>query len=128
MILIRQEARRQPRAKKDRHDAEQQQSGHCHPAFAYQRPAHADVTVGGAFKHSIEPVEELSQRAGVGFLGLKQQRGKSRTQTERVERRDDHGNRDGDRELLVQPPGNARYEGRGDEYRREHQSNADDGP
>ena len=62
------------------------------------------------------------------FSWAKEQRGKGRAQRERVERGDDHRNRDRDRKLLVQPAGNAGDECRRDEYRGQNERDGHDRP
>src|SRR5206468_8564334 len=54
---------------------------------------------------AVEATEEPPERAAHLALRPKEQRRERRAQGERVEGRDQDGHRDGDRELLVHPPG-----------------------
>src|SRR5215472_2277347 len=82
------------------------------------------VTVRHAGEQAIEPVKKPAQQASAGFLRPQQKRGQRRAQTERVKRRQEHGDGDGDRELLVQPSRNAWYEGGRHKHGREHQGDS----
>ena len=87
------------------------------------------VAFGGAPEDAVETAEELLQRTWrpPAILRLQEQRGERGTQRERIERGKDHRDRNGDGELLIEPSGDAGDEGRGNEYRGEHQRDADDG-
>jgi len=76
-------------------------------------------------KDAVEPIEEFPKQPLARFLGPEQQAGQCRAEGERVERREKHRNRDGDGELLVEPPGDSGDKRCGHEYRRQNQRDAD---
>src|ERR1017187_1532346 len=83
-----------------------------------------DVLVGYPGEPPIEPVKESSQRTVRRHPVFQQQRGQRRAQRQRVERGQNDGNGNRQRELLVKPPRDA-----GDEYRRhkDRRQNQSDG-
>ena len=78
-------------------------------------------------ENAVEPVEESSQQPVALHLRLEQQRGQRGTEREGVEGRQDHGNRNGHGELLVEPSRDSGNERGGNEHRRENQRDADHG-
>ena len=76
-------------------------------------------------KQAVEPIEETPQQAVALLFGLEQQRGERGTQSQRVEGREDHRDRDGDCELLIQAAGDSGNENGRDENRRQHQRDTD---
>ena len=78
----------------------------------------AHVAVRAAVDHAVHAREEPA--VGVGLLG-QQQRGEGGGEGHRVEDGEDHGEGDGQRELLVEPAGGAREEGDGHEHRHQHE-------
>ena len=92
----------------------------------------ANKAVGTAVPIAIECSKEFPERSTalaatlLGF-GPQQQSGECRAQSESIEGGENHGNGDGQGELLIKSPGDARDERRGHEHRSQHQGNADDG-
>ena len=105
-------------------------------AAATDDPAHgADVAVAGAFEETVERLEQpatqqLVEEQRETVLGrvvfLEQHCRQGRGQGQGVEGRDHRGNGDGQGELLVELSGQATDEGRGHEYRAQHQGGGDD--
>src|SRR5712692_418742 len=95
--------------------------------LANKPAAESDIDPGEALEHAIEQVKELVERPAALLLWPEQQPGKGRAQRESVKGREDYRDGDGDGELLVQPSGNTRDEGRGYKDRRENHGNTDDG-
>lgn len=88
-------------------DPEKCAVGNREAAQHYGQVADLGVVIGGRGKHAIEPGEELAERAArPGFLP-EEQSGEGGAQGDRVEGRDYDGNGDGDRELLIEAPGDA---------------------
>ena len=81
--------------------------------------------VGGTAKKFVEPAERLPQQTLLRsfVFGFEKQRCKCRRKCECVERRDQHGDGNCHRELLIQPAGNAWNERRRDKHRSENQRN-----
>src|SRR5262249_29995109 len=92
-----------------------------------QSSAKTHITIRATGKYAIEPVEESSQRAPAFRFRFQDQRCKRRTQAQRIERRQNNGDRNGYRELLIQPTRNARDERSGHEHGRKHECDANDG-
>src|SRR5579863_1571655 len=81
-------------------------------ALTDQRSGPAHVTICDAAEDSIEPVEKPSQQTSIRPLVLRfqQEGGQRRTQRQRIERRENHGEGDGNGELLIEASGNPRDE------------------
>ncbi len=101
------------------------QEDETNEASADGDPADTDVTAGHPGKHPVEAVVELLQRAAALHLRLEQHGAKRRAQRQRVERRDDHRDGDGDRELLVELAGDAGNEGGRHENRSQDHGDCD---
>ena len=125
MIFIGQEARRHFTGKESSRAAEGHHHKHSDGALANQPAACADITICFPFKKVVEPIEKPSQGTAPLLPGPKHQSGERRAEGQGVEGREDHRNRDGHGELLVEPSSDARYENRGHEHRRQNQRDAD---
>ena len=99
---------------------------HSYRALAEQRARDADVGVGRPLKGAVEPREEFREQPFLALCFWLQDEGrKCGAERERVEGREDHRDRDGHCELLIEPSGDAGNECRRYEHRREHQRNTD---
>src|SRR6266478_5209599 len=76
----------------------------------------------------IKPSEEFCEWPAAFLLWPEQERGKRRAQREGVKSREDHGDRDGQGKLLVEPSGDAWDKDGRHEDRRENQGDTDDRP
>ena len=115
LVLVGQKTGRQCLAEQasQRRDADDEhQTDH---ALADRQATDADIAASDTAEELVEPVVELLQCAGSLDLRAQQQRAQGGAQGQGVERRDDHGNRDRHRELLVQLAGDARNERGGHE-------------
>src|SRR5262249_32888915 len=74
---------------------------------------------------AVEPIEGPSEQARARLLGFQHQGSQRWAEGEGVERRENDRNRNGDGELLVEPPGDAGNEGGGYEDSGKDQGNAD---
>ena len=117
LVLARQKARRYARAEERGARSGHHQQHDRDRAFADQRPGPVQISIGSAAEPAVEPIEESPQQAVAFLFRLQQQRGQRGTQRQRVERRQDHGNRDRHGELLVKPARDARDENGGHEHR-----------
>ncbi len=106
-------------------------------AAAQDAPHQADIAVAGAVEHAVErreqpaaknPIEQTREAIFWRVVRPEERSGQCRRQGQGVERRDHRGNGDGQRELLVELPGEAGNECRRDKHRAEHQRRGDDRP
>ena len=67
LVFVGQEAGGQPAAEKPSSRGKDGQHHERHGALANERSRPADITIGGAPEHAVEPAEELLQRAGRGL-------------------------------------------------------------
>ena len=74
-----------------------------------------DIAVGNSREPAVEYPKEPPQRTARFALGSQEERGEGGAEGQRVEGRDEHGNGDGHRELLVHPARDAGNERGGDE-------------
>ena len=117
LVFVRQETDGDGLAEQPGQHDRARQEHQRHHALVDQEPARAHVAVRGPAEHAVEPVEEPLQGPAALLLGPQQQGGQRGRKRQRVEGGDDHGDGDGDRELLVEPSGDARDEGGRDEHR-----------
>ena len=96
--------------------------------LANQGGAHAAVAIGGFAKSGVKAPEETRQRSLTLLSWSEKQRAQRRTEGERIESRDDHGDGHRHRKLLIHRSRNAGDENGGDENGRENKRNCDDGP
>ena len=113
-------------AKNNRRQPNDHQRHQRQDALANERPGETDVDFRGAREDAIEPVEEACQQPAALPSGPQQQPGEGRAQREGVKGGEDHRDRDGHGELLVEPSGDARDERGRHKHRRENQGDADD--
>src|SRR5260370_11823104 len=73
----------------------------------------------------IKPSEEFCEWPAAFLLWPEQERGQRRAQRECVKSREDHGDRDGQGKLLVEPSGNTRNKNGRDEDSGENQGDTD---
>ena len=116
--------------------SDQQAGEHAHhQALVTEHAAHAfHVLRSGALEEPVEATEESAehfvhaagQRIGLRAVRLEQQGGQRRAQRQRVDRRDHGGDRDRQRELLVELAGQAGDERDRHEHGDEHQRDRDD--
>src|SRR5712692_1522916 len=126
LIFVRKEARWHSAGKKaacqakghEQHDHDDGLSDECR--------APTDIALCCSSKHEVKPIEKSPQQSSTLCPWPEQQRGKRRTERERVERRQEHRNRDSDGELLVEPAGNAGDECCRHKYCGENQRDPDD--
>ena len=130
LILVRQEAGRQFSAEETPPPTPNTTSmTSATPLLRSSAPDTADVTVRGSVRNTrLNQSKNLLQQSVAFFLRLEQQRRQRGAERERVERRQDHRNRDGHGELLVEPAGDSWNECGRHEYRGENQRDADHRP
>ena len=90
--------------------------------------APVDVSVGGAAEAAVEPAEERPERTASFLPWSKQERRQRWAQAKRIESGDHDRHRDGHRELLVEPAGDARDKRRRNEHGGENQRDRDHRP
>ena len=85
-------------------------------------------TLGGASKEFVEKTEAFAEQTFFRFFvpGLEQQRRERGRKSERVEGRNQHRDRNGYGELLIQPAGDTGNEGRRNEHRGKNQRDSHD--
>ena len=128
LVFIRHKTGGQPAAKEKRAQTEACQQHQHERALVNYRVRPADKTIRTAFPIAIEDVKEFPERPPAlvsSFLWFwpQQQTRERRAERERIERGEHHGNGDGQSELLIKSPGDARNERRRDEHRSQHQRN-----
>src|SRR4029077_3471725 len=94
--------------------------------LGYQHCAPPDVALCGSLKDAVKPIEKSLQQSSTLCPWPEQKCGKGGTEGKRVKRRQEHRNRDGNSELLVEAAGYAGDEGCRHEYRGENQCDPDD--
>src|SRR6185437_10492257 len=104
VVLLRQEAGRQFLADSQIQQEKTRQYGHSDRGFPNEPVTHAHITAAELFERSVESLEEAAQQALRLFPWSKQHRSKRRRESERVECRNEHGNRHRHRKLLIQLP------------------------
>ena len=118
-------------------DAEQDEVEAHHQRLAREHAPHAPAVGPRAVpEDEVEPAEQPAERpvhrAREGVLGLaaslEQQGRQRRRQRQRIDRRDHRRDGDGQRELVVEPAGQAADEGERHEHRDEHRAMAMIGP
>ena len=93
-----------------------------------QPGAQAHVSFADAAVNAIESAKKFAERAG-RFLSWPQQQGrKCRTESERIERGEEHRDGNGHRELLIEPAGDARNEDGWQKHRCQNNGDRHDGP
>src|SRR5262249_37376683 len=93
IILFRQEAGWQPPSNEGVHGREERDNQHTHHSLADQRVAPVDVTARRFREHTVEDSEESREDAFGLFPGPQQQRGERGRESQRVEGRDENGDR-----------------------------------
>ena len=124
LIFVGQKARWDPVAEETGRESEAHEQDQGHRALVNESPRKTDIAIRGALEDAVEPIEETAEQPVALLFRPEHQCRKGRTESERVECRKNHRDRDRDRELLIEPPGNSRYERRRHEHRRENQRNA----
>jgi len=125
LVFVREEAGGDKLAEETGADGDGHQKEKTDQASADGDPANADIAPCNAAKHPVEPVVELLHWPAAFDLGSEQHRAECRAQGQRVERRDDHRDGDGDGELLVELARDPRNEGGRHENRRQNDGNGD---
>src|SRR4029077_13165685 len=115
LILVGQKARGNLAAKKGSPCSEHHEEKEREGAFANERAAESNVTVGDTGKGAIEPAEKGLKKAAASCSRAEQERGKRRAESQRVERGQDYGNRNGHGELLIEASSDSGNERGGDE-------------
>src|SRR5207237_9677451 len=105
LVLLRDETTWKPDAEKARHGRRAEQQEYCEGGLADQDATPLEIPTHHPLEDAVEATEEPPERAAHLAPGPQEQRRERRAQRERVERRDEHGHRDGDGELLVPPAG-----------------------
>src|SRR5206468_3664923 len=124
--LLRDETTRKPDADEARRGRRDEQQEYREGGLADQDPTPVEIPAHHPFEDAVEATEEPSERAAHLALGPQEQCRERGAQRERVEGRDDDRDGDGDRELLVHPPGDARDERRRHEDGGQDQADRDD--
>src|SRR5215467_5684924 len=88
--------------------------------------AYSHISVCGMRKAGVETFEQKSQRSTRLLFWPQQQRREGRTKGQSIEGRDDDRYRDGKRELLIEPAGNAWDKSSRNKYGSQNQSDGDD--
>src|SRR5260370_35647240 len=119
-IRVRKKAGRNAAGKKACGDAEYQRT-HDHDVRLFdQKSAPTYIALCGSFEQAVKPIEKSPQQSVALILRLEEQGRKRWTQRERIESGKQHGNRDGDGELLIELACDSGNERRRHEYPREH--------
>ena len=93
--------------------------------LADQDAGEADVAIRRPAEHLVEAVVERRQERLLAGRRLQQQRRERRAQRQRVDDRQQHRERDRDRELLIQQAGDAAHEADRHEHRGQDEADGD---
>src|SRR6478752_2076996 len=116
LVFIREKALGDSLAEESGTYSHQEEQDKREAGFVDEVSAPTHISVGGAAKDTVEPAEESSQGSPCRLPWAQQQGGKRRTEGECVESREEHGNGDRNRKLLVELAGDTGYEGSGNEH------------
>src|SRR5207249_11384011 len=117
LVLLRDETTWQPDAEEARHGRRGEQQEYREGGLADQEATPVKIPAHHPLEDAVEPTEEPPERAAHLAPRPQEQRRERLAQRKGVEGRDEHGHREGDRELLIHPAGDARDERRRDEQR-----------
>ena len=120
LVFVGQEAARDDPAEQAGGSGQGEQEKQADHTLANGDAADTDITGRQAAEDAVEAVVELLQGTASTLLRLEQQCAERRAQGERIERRDDHRDGDGDGKLLVKLTRDAGNESGGNEDRRQN--------
>src|SRR2546422_8673761 len=117
LVLLRDETTWKPEADEARHGRRAEQQEQREGGLADQVATPVEIPAHHPLEDAVEATEEQPERAARLALRPQEQRRERRAQRERAAGRDQDRHGEGDRELLVHPPGDAGDERRRDEHR-----------
>src|ERR1700691_235089 len=127
LIFVRKKARWDSIGKKETRYAKDHQHHDHNDGLLEQYSAPTHIALCSSIEDAVKPIKESPEESMALGSRLEQQRRKRRAEGERIERGEQNGNRDRDRELLVEFAGDSGNESGGNKYGGENQGDADYG-